>query len=488
LNEQLMVEYGFSVSIGQTADVGDRADETNGAIGAELFYGDPSMPQWFLGLTDGPGNLDFIKTGNMESDFLLDPDQALTTMGAGFVYPYTLCDWRSVTPVLSPAWDHSNSQIVRVRNELLELNNVDIIFTSDKDQWSRCVIVETANDFYYDIGTGLGIPTEGDAESFDLRQAPSVGKNADGNGLPETDGDGMGMGWFPGYAIDVETGKRLNIFFGENSTYDGSLFPESYDVAPNGRDMMWNPNSQQFLDADPVSLFNFMNGGQHYIYVTRTEYDECAEIRTQLEGSAFQRVGALENISWTAFPILPRGVELLSYADGLIPNDLTIQMRVDNPYAVEEGTGEANGYPKYRFKLEGVAPSELVDQTEIDAALDQINVVPNPYYGYSAYETTQFTNTVKITNLPAQCIVTIYSMDGKFIRQYKRNEAPTNKGGTNPPVATSQINPAIEWDLKNNKGIPVASGTYIIHIDADGLGERVIKWFGVARQFDPSGL
>ena len=27
------------------------------------------------------------------------------------------------------------------------------------------------------------------------------------------------MGWFPGYAIDVESGCRLNIFFGENSVY-----------------------------------------------------------------------------------------------------------------------------------------------------------------------------------------------------------------------------------------------------------------------------
>ena len=46
----------------------------------------------------------------------------------------------------------------------------------------------------------------------------------------------------------------------------------------------------------------------------------------------------------------------------------------------------------------------------------------------------------------------------------------------------------IEWDLKNNKGIPIASGVYLIHIDAEGLGERVIKWFGVNRKFDPSGL
>ena len=118
-----------------------------------------------------------------------------------------------------------------------------------------------------------------------------------------------------------------------------------------------------------------------------------------------------------------------------------------------------------------------------------INVIPNPYYGYSAYETSQFTNTVKIANLPAKCNITIYSIDGKFIRQYKRNEVGVSQDGrNNSPVMNAQITPALEWDIKNHKGIPVASGVYLIHIDADGLGERVIKWFGVGRQFDPSGL
>ena len=41
-----------------------------------------------------------------------------------------------------------------------------------------------------------------------LRQSPSVDK--DGN--PYNSGT-MGMGWFPGYAIDLETGERLNIIF-----------------------------------------------------------------------------------------------------------------------------------------------------------------------------------------------------------------------------------------------------------------------------------
>jgi hypothetical protein len=125
---------------------------------------------------------------------------------------------------------------------------------------------------------------------------------------------------------------------------------------------------------------------------------------------------------------------------------------------------------------------------QVESALDLINVVPNPYYGFSDYEGSQFETIVKITNLPAQCQVTIYSLDGKFIRQYNRNEVGAIPEGLNRALDRAQVTPDLEWDLKNFKGIPVASGVYLIHVAAEGLGERTLKWFGIARQFDPSGL
>jgi hypothetical protein len=41
--------------------------------------------------------------------------------------------------------------------------------------------------------------------------------------------------------------------------------------------------------------------------------------------------------------------------------------------------------------------------------------------------------------------------------------------------------------LKNEYGITVASGVYIIHIDAPGIGEKVLKWFGAMRPMDLIG-
>ncbi|MCI1114044.1 hypothetical protein MOQ26_23820, partial [Stenotrophomonas maltophilia] len=93
-----------------------------------------------------------------------------------------------------------------------------------------------------------------------------------------------------------------------------------------------------------------------------------------------------------------------------------------------------------------------------------INVVPNPYYGFSEYEDSQFETVIKITNLPAKCVVSIYTLDGKFVRQYNRDERGTVPEGNNRAIDEGQVIPALEWDLKNSKGIPVASGMYLIHV------------------------
>ena len=81
----------------------------------------------------------------------------------------------------------------------------------------------------------------------------------------------------------------------------------------------------------------------------------------------------------------------------------------------------------------------------------------------------------------SQNTITIYTLDGKFVRQYKRDEVGSKPLGNNRALSINQINPDLEWDLNNNRGVPVTSGVYLIHVDAPGLGERVIKWFGVAR-------
>jgi hypothetical protein len=286
----------------------------------------------------------------------------------------------------------------------------------------------------------------------------------------------------------------VNIFFGENSAYaTENGYPNSYiGSKANGRDMLFNPSSQVLFDRmDFFSPLLFYAGGQHYVYVTNEEYDQCAYLRSRFDptlGSELRKIAALKRITWAGLPLMQDGQKMLPLGNtnnGLIPNDAIIKLRVDNPYSVFAGTNEFKGYPTYRFKIDGKQAKPL-DKEGVENALNGINVVPNPYYGFSNYETSRLSTIVKITNLPAKCTVTIYSLDGKFIRQYKRDEQPGTASGN--AILNSQIIPDLEWDLKNNKGIPVAAGVYLIHVNAPGLGERTLKWFGITRKYDPTGL
>ena len=76
----------------------------------------------------------------------------------------------------------------------------------------------------------------------------------------------------------------------------------------------------------------------------------------------------------------------------------------------------------------GLAASE--GNTDIaSSALDLINVVPNPYYAYSGYENSPVDNRIKITNLPPNCTVSIYMMDGTLIRRFDRAVSVDNSSG-----------------------------------------------------------
>ena len=97
-----------------------------------------------------------------------------------------------------------------------------------------------------------------------------------------------------------------------------------------------------------------------------------------------------------------------------------------------------------------------------------MRVVPNPYYAYSQYETSKLDNRVKITGLPEVCTVRIYNIGGTLVRTFDKADPLTY----------------LEWDLKNDRNVPIAGGVHIIHVDAPGVGEKIVKWFAVMRPVD----
>ena len=76
---------------------------------------------------------------------------------------------------------------------------------------------------------------------------------------------------------------------------------------------------------------------------------------------------------------------------------------------------------------------------------------------------------MRIINLTKVASVDIYSVDGSLVRRLTKDNANTSY---------------IDWDIRNAKGLPVASGMYLFHVRAEGIGETVVKWFGAMRPLD----
>jgi len=186
------------------------------------------------------------------------------------------------------------------------------------------------------------------------------------------------------------------------------------------------------------------------------------------------------------------GIPLAIKGKDWLSNEVTIKIRIAKPYnryfadslpASYSDTAENQCWPEYTFNTSTIATSKQ-NVSKVASDLDLINVVPNPYYGYDDYEQSQLDNRIKIVNLPLKCTVTIFDMSGVMIRQFNVDKS----GISEPRASTADLNTdaktSIDWDLKNFAGIPISGGMYIIHVKADGIGERTVKWFGILRPVD----
>lgn len=543
------IDYGFSLSLGIPLPVYNANPVNNrpiyGAIGGSITYTDENK-KWLSFVADEGVNTatNWIRSGNLRVTASDDPNRGVfddnfsrvgqlgaytfpfndvekkfDKIAGGTWAPYCLAaSYRyqgsppnGATPVTvhgpgfrSDKWGgvpfdaNGVPTMFTPRNTLDRLQSVDIVITPDKSKWSQCVVFET--------GENLDAVQGGGRKGM-ARRAYSKDKDGKETIFDLLTGDlEVGRSYFPGYAVNVETGERLNIAFGESSEW-----PDQ-----NGADMLWNPTDRAFGDINyggPIPFVPFF-GGKHFIYVMETPYDGGQQLHDDLE-VAFTQLPANHNqaypvwfdtviyrqIMYTAIPYLTPGFSLKSLEEGLIPDEVTVRIRVERPLAklpTNTGLMEGDSLPRYRFNTKGLAPKEEVAEVAKNA-LDNIRIVPNPYLAYSAYETSAADTRVKITNLPNNCTVSIYTVEGTLVKTIRRainTSVPDPATGQKIELSDginidrTTINPesTAEWDLKNEKSVPVASGVYLFDIDAPGIGHKVLRWFGAMRPADVSNF
>jgi hypothetical protein len=480
--EQLLMDWGISVTIGQPTNT-----VTGGTVGdvftmpastGSMTFADPSKA-WLTGIPDGEGVSPFnwIRSGtfsdpqntNYNDRSGVDDDQVYEGILDGSWAPWNLVGGAP----FQPGWGRNGQSVVyHGLAAIADAPSVQLVITADKSKWSRSVVFENEQN------TAL---SQGGAANLALRASPSIDKEGRKSGTPGCNEEEAtlggaqptGGGWFPGYAIDLETGERLNIAYSENSFWGGEI----------GRDMMWNPNDQMTTVAGDAFF-----GGCHWIYVFKNDrrrafdlgqsnpdlrvpaYDECRFIHTLAQETGTEPLRRLfRAVGWVGGMIRLPGTELLA-------TDVTILLQTQQKYRTYRNYPGSpspidpqlnNGLPLYKFGTSGYATTTAVQEVA-ESALDMINVVPNPYYGFSGYEQTRLDNRVRFINLPQRCTISIYNVSGTLVRKFRKDNDLTY----------------LDWDLKNHTNVPIAGGVYLCHIEVPDVGEKVLKWFGALRPLD----
>jgi len=519
-NEQILAAYGLSVSIGQTLRPGDDQVNGNGLITSDIAFMDTTKP-WLAGVQDGAdsnalnwlrsGNNTAVSKGNNPCNFndatysngiKVDSNAAYANLIPNFSLAKSTWGPFALTAPFANNHKGVGSECgfalmptIGAQPSLFDLQSVDIVFTQDRSKWTRCVVVETQED------SSL---SEGHALKFGVRAHPSwlaTGElDANGNpkfesnpvyntnGTPNLQDPTWGMSFFPGYAINPETGERLNIVFGEDSWLNFA----------NGNDMLWNPNStilSSITGGDVEVIF----GGKHFVYVLNSRYDADSMFKSKITStSVIAQNQGWKTAMWAGIPLLNSigNIHYLPISQGFVPTDARVRFRITRPYSFfnpdragsyvsrttplnpanfptlpssDTATTLNHGFPVYKFSTANLAKTGVTDATNKSALLDRIMAVPNPYYAHSGIEANRFDTKVRIINLPAQATIDIYALDGTLIRTLSKSDSGT---------------PYIDWDIRNSVGLPVSSGMYLMHVKAVGIGETVIKWFGGVRPID----
>jgi len=416
---QDIAAWGMKIRTRPMDDPGTSVYSNNGFLEATMTFANPAAP-WLTGLSDeeGMNNKNWIRSGtsilgsppgsyfNDASGVGTDPSEAYENSINGTWAPYRLCAY-STPPITvcrgGPAWPTNISL-----NKLSNIASVDVVITTDQSKWTRCPVIEEQES------TSLAL---GGAQKLSMRNSPSVDKNGMPN-YPATYNNDFptGMGWFPGYAINLETGERLNMAFGE----------DSWLTTENGADMKWNPTSL-------IDSANVIFGGKHYIYIFGHNgdatfppsdialpnglrdiplYDQGAALHelfiastgfTGSAGDAYKRE-IYTDAMWVNIPLLNPGYTLLQ-------TDVNIRLRVSKKYR-QYATNNANSNnPMYTFNAGTIIGINDYENN------NSLSIYPNPA---SDNITINFTSTSKNASIK------IYDARGRLVKNIENVKSGEN--------------------------------------------------------------
>ena len=125
------------------------------------------------------------------------------------------------------------------------------------------------------------------------------------------------------------------------------------------------------------------------------------------------------------------------------------------------------GTDEYTFTGSGLT---VATEDAMKAQAKKINVFPNPYFGKNIEERNPLDRYVTFTHMGVGThTVRLFSLSGDMVRRIEQVNEFENEADN-----------VVRWDLRNDAGIPVASGMYIAYIHSEVNGKTYEKTLKLA--------
>jgi hypothetical protein len=228
---------------------------------------------------------------------------------------------------------------------------------------------------------------------------------------------------------------------------DVEEYPVSYEIRVGEPDSSWLYGYRNETDFQVWDIYNNKKV-KYYLWEPQDNLDhkltagDYFEIWKEISGS-WKRI-------WKFSFVAPTEGDIVNPIAGDIA-----YLKIDTPFSTSD---------KYAFYTK----PQKIDYKKAKADLSKVTVVPNPYVGAARWEPQRLTASgrgerrIYFTHLPYKATIRIYTMSGDHVQTLHHE--------------STFLDGKIAWDLKSKKGLDVAPGIYIYHIEAPEVGERVDKF------------
>jgi hypothetical protein len=278
---------------------------------------------------------------------------------------------------------------------------------------------------------------------------------------------------FDGIKVIVEDNDRL-IFDAENSKWMSSInLPFRFFLRAAGNPIPQPADYRVTFSDQNISTAKKFVAGRFIDIPVKYKIEDITtgipiEIMTNLQETV------VNDSAWTL------GEEIVFYRTGSpggagepITWSLVVSRSVDDPDRIPRSGDELMIYTKRPFTSEDVyeleTTSGYIDDQLAKSKLDNIYVVPNPYVGASVLEPAnrlpgqnRGERRIYFENLPVKCTIRIYTLNGELVNILE-HDSDMEHGRK-------------FWNLLNKDGFSVSYGVYLAHIDAPGIGQKLIKF------------